>query len=154
MRHFINRRIFFACIPLFFAFDLSAQCVNGDLEMNNLNGWSKFLSFNTTGIPDVINATATTLGAPRFSVQNTGFDPIIGGSVLPTVFQGSQSLKLGDATLTQGVSAQLVSFDIAVTDGNANFSFAYAMARSDDPVNPHLPNDKSFFQWWISKNNG
>lgn len=137
-----------------------AQCYNGDWEAGDFTNWQGWLSYNVNGTPNVAAASPTningsvpgiTTGRQDIMTNPAAFDPVVGGTVMPTVLEGNNSLRLGSVT-SIGRRAQTIAYTFTVTAANAKSSFAYALVQEDPPPQQfHRPEEKPFFKWWISK---
>jgi hypothetical protein len=83
--------------------------------------------------------------AGTHSISNIGFDPNIGGAILPTVGQGLHSLKLGTVAPSIGRSDRF-SYTFTVTASNAKFGFKYALVMQDGN---HTGTQNPFFTYNI-----
>lgn len=126
-----------------------AQCDNGNIEDGNFTNWSGWTSENHTGTID-ISGSVPGIVAGRHNIVSTGFDPIVGGNIMPTAFEGSKSIRLGSSAAQNQWKAQTIAYTFTVTSANAHSSFAYALVLQD-PIFNHQPQEKPFFQWWLSK---
>lgn len=74
-----------------------------------------------------------------------GFDPAVGGTILPVVGPGggTNSLMLGDGPVTGGYASR-ASISFTVSAANANFTYRYACVLQD-PVSGHTDPERPYF---------
>jgi len=152
MRNKIVRRACYALILSLFSFNLQAQCVNGDAELGTFANWNGYTSKNFNGNVDCLGSNPVALPlAGQIDVMGIGFDPIIGGSLLKTNWEGNYGFRLGVPFNQFGPNfqAQTISYTVGVTAANAHTAFSFALVMVDPPAN-HLPINKPFFSWWLS----
>lgn len=124
-----------------------AQCLNGNAELGNFTNWQGATSIRTaTGIK--IDQMINGIVAPFHTVTSQGFDPIVGGSLLSMVGEGSHSFKIGDNLGNQ--HGDRLSYTFTVTNSNASFGFMYAMVMRDGS---HKPVENAFFSYTIQRGN-
>ncbi len=113
---------------------------------NNFNNWS--LSSGPRGNPNVsLNDQVNGYNSSVHNITNVGFDPVVGGSLLPMVGEGLHSLKIGNS-IAADKKADRASYTFMVTAANADFGFKYAMVLQDGD---HNLNENPFFSWNIVK---
>src|ERR1041385_3729206 len=102
-------------------------CANGDFEYGDLTGWQAFAGFNyLSGLS--LNPSLPLSG--RHTIMTSGnFDPVVGGTILPTVNTGAFSVRLGNSF--GGSQAEALSYTFTVTNQNKNFMFSYAIVMED-----------------------
>lgn len=88
----------------------------------------------------------------HFSLTNSGFDPNIPGSILPTVKPGgSYSFRLENNTF--GGDATMLTRSISVDATKPFFKYSFA-AVLEDPGSSHLSNEKPYFKVVIKDPSG
>ncbi|MBN8702085.1 MAG: PKD domain-containing protein [Bacteroidetes bacterium] len=143
----------------------SSSCVNMDFETGNFTGWTQKYGDHPNGVPvgtNTINAynnpctsfawptcpqagTASPVGAPLHNIVSGGFDPTLGGTLLPQVAPGGNfSVVLGDYSRGGGYAAQLEQ-TFFVTSSNSNFTYQYA-AVVHGKLGYHTHSDQAFFR--------
>ncbi len=135
---------------------IQAQCTNSDFETGNLSGWTGTYGNGTcTGIlsgtqcsgcftPDPYQHNSLNQGPNNqpangnagfnHFVMASGFDPIVGGTILPVVYSpGSFSMRLGDAHANDAGhgGGESISYRFTVTPNNCNFIYHYAVVLKD-----------------------
>lgn len=121
-------------------------CFNGDLETGTLQGWQAFYGsrLNSSTIylnnlqPGVIN------GRHTIRTLADGFDPVLGGSILPQVGEGSYSVRLGNSG-TSG-EADVLAYTFVVNPQNQWFAFRYAVVLQDPK---HDQSEQPFFSYYV-----
>ena len=131
---------------------IQAQCTNSDFETGNLSGWTGTYGNGTcTGIlsgtqcsgcftPDPYQHNSLNQGPNNqpangnagfnHFVMASGFDPIVGGTILPVVYSpGSFSMRLGDAHANDAGhgGGESISYRFTVTPNNCNFIYHNAV---------------------------
>lgn len=83
-----------------------------------------------------------------------GFDPAVGGTLLPVVGPGggSSSLMLGDGPVTGGYASR-ASISFTVSAANANFTYRYACVLQD-PVSGHTDPERPYFNVHLKDGSG
>lgn len=143
------RKIYFVLLAFLIqsTTNLFSQCLNGNAELNNFNGWIGTSSVrNNDGF--VFNNMTTGINPYNFSITNPGYDAQVGGNLLSTVGEGNHSFKIGN-TDSQEKHADRLSYTFTVTSSNANFGFMFAMVLIDGEHSPIKINP--FFSYFIQK---
>lgn len=73
----------------------------------------------------------------HFRIENTGNDLVV-GSLLPKVYSGNSSLRLGNAAINCGI--EKIEKVFTVTSATTNFSFWYAIVMGNPSLTDHDPN--------------
>ncbi len=75
-----------------------------------------------------------------------GFDPAVGGTILPVVATGagSSSLMLGDGAVTGGYASR-ASISFTVDASSTNFTYRYAVVL-EDPISGHTDPERPYFK--------
>ena len=83
-----------------------------------------------------------------------GFDPAVGGTILPVVPPGggSSTLMLGDGPVTGGYASR-ASISFTVSAANANFTYRYACVLQD-PVSGHTDPERPYFNVHLRDGSG
>lgn len=133
-----------------------AQCPpNNDAEMRNHNNWQTYHGENTT--PGSINlSTLFPSLAAGHQIMTGGaagpFDANVGGTIMPTVVEGSHSFQLGDFTLSHvfptGGNIYAMSQTFKVTALTPLLSFQWATVLEDGG---HPVPEQAHFKFWVSK---
>ncbi|MEO6833657.1 MAG: hypothetical protein ABI378_13635 [Chitinophagaceae bacterium] len=133
-----------------------AQCPNSDVEYGNLSNWTAWSSINIGGVIDWMpaslsnpNGSVPGIVAGEHTPVTTGFDPVVGGTILPMVSTGNYAIRLG-GTGNNMAGARTIAYSIPITSANSQLSFAYALVLQD-PGHPAGYNP--FFTYWVSKSN-
>lgn len=121
----------------------SAQCPNGDAEMNNFSNWQTYVGSNMTGTLNLSTFTPN-LSPTQHAVVTAGNDPVVGAS-LPMVAEGNYSFKLGNNNTQNG--AEIMSYTFTA---GSSLSFMYALVLQGAHPNPA---ENGFFSFWISTTN-
>ena len=148
---------------------LRAQCTNADLSQGNFTGWTGTWSDGLcTGVDLFGTCTGCSVPLP---FQNQGFvigpmdsapgdtahhhitsaghfdtNPAMPSNVLPTVFPGSlYAARLGNTEQNTGTNgdAESMSYTFAVTPGNCNFIYHYALVVADGG---HMAGEQAYFK--------
>lgn len=86
-----------------------------------------------------------------------GFDPVVGGNILPVVPPGggTNSMRIGDGNVS-GAKASRVSISYTVTQATANFVYKYAVVLQEPQGggNPHLDAQRPYFSINVYDENG
>ena len=152
MRNKTLRRACYALLISLLSFRIEAQCVNGDAELGTFSNWNGYVSKNMFGNVDCAGSNPVALPVVnQIEVMGIGFDPIIGGSLLKTNWEGNYGFRLGVPMNQFGPNfqAQTISYTVSVTSSNAHTAFSFALVMVDPGAN-HPPGDKPFFSWWLS----
>jgi len=137
-----------------------SPCTNPGFEAGS--GFWDYWAGNPDINPDPTSLTAgfnpTTPGShPNQHLITTtgGFDPIVGGTILPIVPPGggNNALRLGDLVSWGGVNffsngswgAARASISFAVSASNANFTYRYAVVLND-PGSGHTDPERPYFR--------
>ncbi|MCB9189595.1 MAG: hypothetical protein H6599_10000 [Flavobacteriales bacterium] len=127
-------------------FTVSAQtsmCLNGNFEFGNTAGWlGQYGKRKNWGIN--LNSLSWGFDSDHHQIQNMGFDPEVGGNILPTVGEGSHSIRLGNPDPQK--DASVLRYTFTVTNGNKDFGFMYAMVMEDGE---HNANQNPYFSYEI-----
>ena len=85
----------------------AGDIVNGSFEDGTTNGWVTGGGFNFGDTADAATGTVPTLSASSYlgsgtnsvTVVGTGYDPVLGGTLLPTVYStlGTHSVRVNDS---------------------------------------------------------
>lgn len=135
---------------------LFSQCPNVNFENGNLTGWTGTYGDGTcTGTmvngqcsacytPDPLqhatlhqgpnNHPANGQAGANHFIMTSGFDPVIGGNILPVVYTpGSYSFRLGDAHANDAGhgGGETIKYRFTVTPNNCNFTYHYAVVLKD-----------------------
>jgi CHU_C Type IX secretion signal domain/HYR domain/Immunoglobulin domain/Bacterial Ig-like domain len=114
-------------------------CTNGGFEMGTLMGWRGWIG--TTANP----AQTEAITPGRHTIMNVGgFDPKVGGSILPVTFRGNKSVRLGNSSV--GKQAERLSFTFTVSPQNKLFTFSYAVVVEDPK---HAEADQPYFSYRV-----
>jgi gliding motility-associated-like protein len=142
-------------------------CSNPDFESGTGGGWifeSDHDGSNNCGAcsifcnlphPSVCLGTAG-FSSPQHTIMTLGgYDPMVGGTILPVVspFGGTKSLKLGDGNSTMGdgtgvvAKASRATFKYLVEPTTASFTYRYAIVVEEPAVGfpPHSDAERPFF---------
>ena len=164
-------RAFLATLFLFFlATQLThAQgCVNADFENGDFTGWtgtwgdgvckSTFLGICTKTGPDPYEFTGLNIGTVNQAANATpeknhfimtgGNDPIVGAAI-PVVYQGSYSMRLGNAQADDG--GETIKYSFTVDNSNVNFTYHYAVVLGGGN---HPAGDQAYFQIRMTDGSG
>lgn len=160
----LNLRTFwFSLLILLSLFSLNVNgqgCVNADLEQGDFTGWtgtwgdgvctSSFLGLCVSTGPDPYqynglnqganNQAANALPEKNHFIMTGGNDPIAGAAI-PVVFQGSYSMRLGNAQAEDG--GETISYSFTVDNSNVNFTYHYAVVLGGGS---HSPGEQAFFR--------
>lgn len=126
-------KILFSILPFLFltenAISQSDDCRNGGFETNSYAFWSgKYGVRNNSGI-NIGNLT-NGFSSTQHVITSAGFDPIVGGNLLPTVGSGNHAIRLGDP-ISGNLDAAMLFYTFIVTPNNSDFGFEYAMVMKD-----------------------
>lgn len=136
----MKKTIILLSISILFGQIIFSQCINGDAELNNFNGWG-----GSSGPRDNngvnLNNQVNGINNLYHNITNVGFDPIVGGNILPTVTQGLHSFKIGNSN-SADVHGDRMWYTFTVTTLNYNFGFKYAVVLQDGS---HTGNQNPFF---------
>ncbi len=128
----------------------NVNCTNVGFESNNFSTWEAYLgnacqdpNFGIAGCHAFTPTTSTTTG--RVTIQSgSGYDAIVGSSVLPVVCPGgSYSLLLENQV--NGGNATKITRKLNVTGANSVYLYKYALVL-EDPGKSHKDDEKPFFR--------
>jgi hypothetical protein len=146
-------------IVFFFLFILCFTPLNSQnlgFESGNFNNWNLYsgennrLSIFGICINNGIKNIAGGLNSPNHhNIMTPGFDPLLGGSVLPRVIEGNFSARIGSYSV--GLKASRLSRDITVSASEPFLKINYAIVMKD-PGHNRCRNP--YFQIRITKQNG
>lgn len=124
-------------------------CINGDLELGNLQGWNGYYGNRSNSATINLNSLTNGLINGRHTLRQSsdGFDPNIGGTILPQVASGNYSVRLGNSAT--GGDADVISYTFTVNQQNKNFSFKYALVLQNP--SGHNQNEQPFFGYYVLK---
>lgn len=139
--------IFNVLILTFISVQINSQnlnCVNGDFEFQNMGGWTgKYGYRNSSGVN--LNSLSIGFNTSHHQIQSGGFDPEVGGTILPTVGEGNYSIRLGNSSPNK--DASVLQYTFTVTNLNKDFGFMYAMVMQDGEHKPAIKNP--YFSYMI-----
>lgn len=124
-------------------------CRNLDFEEGTTAGWNGFSGYACTS-PTPCNLYAD---LNQHYILNSGYDAIVGGTILPAVAPGggAYSLRLGN-TVNGGNAARL-SQTFLVTPANSAFTLKYAVVL-EDPGSSHADAERPYFKVSMIDGNG
>ncbi|MES2618102.1 MAG: hypothetical protein V4613_09490 [Bacteroidota bacterium] len=126
----------------------STDCVNVDFENGDLSTWDAYdgaaCSDGTFGNHSCHNFILAASPA-RISIQTgAGYDPTVGGSILPVVCPGSTySVRLENTS--NGAHASKIERVMTVGSGSPMYIYKYAVVL-EDPGSSHTDAEKPFFR--------
>lgn len=143
-------------------------CANADFENGNFTGWtgtwgdgictSSFLGICLTSAPDpyqynglnigAVNQSATSTPEKNHFIMTGGNDPIAGAAI-PVVFQGTYSMRLGNAQAEDG--GETIKYSFVVNNSNVNFTYHYAVVLGGGS---HGPGDQAYFKIRMTDGSG
>jgi flagellar hook assembly protein FlgD len=131
-------------------FPRTSDCINGNIELGNFLNWDGYYGSrsgsSTVNLGSLSNGIIN--GKHTIIPLSNGFDPHVGGSILPQVSEGNYSIRLGNDL--GGSEVDLVKYTFVVTPQNSKFSFKYALVLEDPN---HDPSEQPFFSYYIKKGN-
>ncbi|HEY0154340.1 MAG TPA: hypothetical protein VGB92_20170 [Longimicrobium sp.] len=121
-------------------------CLNGDLETGTLQGWHAYVGSRLNSSTIHLNSLQPGIVTGRHTIRSTvdGFDPVLGGSILTQVGEGSYSVRLGNSA--GGGEADVLAYTFVVNAQNKRFAFRYAVVLEDPK---HDPSEQPFFSYYI-----
>lgn len=123
-------------------------CTNSNLELGTFQGWDGYYGSRSGSSTVNLNSLTNGIVNGRHTIRqmSNGFDPIVGGTILPQVSEGNFSIRLGNSS--GGAQADLIKYTFTVNTQNQNFSFKYAVVLQDPN---HNPGEQPFFGYYILK---
>jgi len=124
-------------------------CRNLDFEEGTTIGWEGFSGLACTNpYPCGLYSDLS-----KHYILNSGYDAIVGGTVLPVVAPGggTYSLRLGNTAI--GGDAARLSQTFLVTAANSSFTLKYAVVL-EDPVSGHSDAERPYFKVSMIDANG
>lgn len=127
-------------------FACGSACTNPSFESGTgfWDYWSATACASSTGDPCSL---VPGFDASQMSLQTAGgYDPAVGGTILPVVApgSGSSSLMLCDGPVTGGYAAR-ASISFTVDSNSTNFTYRYAVVLQD-PVSGHTDEERPYFK--------
>lgn len=146
------------------ATSFSQNCSNAGFENGNLNGWTGTWGdgicitpgplgacfvhggnpFEFTGLNQgTDNQASNALPQKNHFIMTSGYDPVVGGTLLPVVFPGggTYSMRLGNAQAENG--GESIAYSFTVDANNPNFTYNYAVVLNDGG---HAPGEQPLFR--------
>jgi CHU_C Type IX secretion signal domain len=124
----------------------ATPCFNGDLETGTLQGWQAYHGSRLNSSTIYLNNLQAGVVNGRHTIRTLadGFDPVLGGSILPQVGEGSYSVRLGNAGANG--EADVLSYTFVVNPQNQWFAFRYAVVLQDPQ---HDRSEQPFFSYYV-----
>jgi PKD repeat protein len=146
-----------ACIKGFSQSTCGSLCTNPGFE-SGTGFWEYYTGTacqSTTSEPCNL---VTGMNAQQHAIQSSGgFDPIVGGSILPVVPPGGggKAMRIGDGAVN-GSNASRVSISYTVTQATANFAYQYAVVLQEPQGggSPHTDAQRPYFSINVYDENG
>ncbi|HLP92799.1 MAG TPA: hypothetical protein VK168_02140 [Saprospiraceae bacterium] len=125
-----------------------AGCVNSNLELGNFQGWDGYYGSRSGSSSVNLNSLSNGIVPGRHTIRqlSDGFDPIVGGNLLPQVSEGNYSIRLGNNS--GGAQADVIKYTFTVNAQNQRFSFKYAVVLQDPN---HNAGEQPFFTYYLLK---
>jgi len=127
-----------------------SNCENSNVELGNFQRWTGYYGNRLNSSTINLNNLSTGIVNGRHTIRQTsdGFDPQVGGNILPQVSEGNYSIRLGNRRANG--QADLISYTFQVNQQNQKFSFQYALVLEDPN---HDDNEQPFFGYYILRGN-
>lgn len=145
---FLKSKLFIlSSFILLISFNFRAQCRNGGAEDNDFSVWGASSGPRTqTGVS--LASQVPGVNSAYHNIMNVGYDPIVGGTLLPTVGDGQHSFRIGNNVTD--MHADRMYYTFYVSAASANFGFKYAMVLEDGE---HEGLENPNFNWMIVQGN-
>jgi gliding motility-associated-like protein len=124
-------------------FNCGSPCTNPGFESGT--GFWDYWTGTACTSADPCFLTPGLSGTEHFIQTAGGFDPIVGGTILPVVPPGGggSSLRLGNTAI--GGQAARASMSFTVSAANSNFTYRYAVVL-EDPTVGHTDPERPYFR--------